>query len=101
MKTMTNYVYHSVERTLSKSARAALHSGKTVKLCVELDKPLIRWGKTLEIVLKGTKVLENNLLDCAEEYWPDPEYSAMTAIYHFVGLNGRENIVHKYSEILD
>lgn len=101
METMSNYVYHSVERALSKTVRAALHSGKTVKLCVELDKPLIRWGKTMEIVVKGTKVLENNLLECTEDYWPEPEWSAVKAIYNFVGPYGRENIVRKYSEILE
>lgn len=101
METMTNYVYHAVERSLSKSTRAALHSGKTVKLYVELDKPLKRWGKTLEIVVKGTKVLENNLLECTEDWWETPEYAAMIAIWHFVGINGRENIVRKDSHILE
>lgn len=101
METMTNYVYHAVERALSKTTRAALHSGKTVKLYVELDKPLQRWGKILEIVVKGTKVLENSLTECTEEYWPDPEHSAMIAIWHFVGINGRENIVQKHSHILE
>lgn len=101
MEIMSNYVYHAIERTLSKTTRAALHSGKTVKLYVELDKPLQRWGKILEIVVKGTKVVENNLLECTEDYWPEPEYSAMTAIWHFVGIYGRDNIVRKHSEILD
>ena len=101
MEIMSNWVYHAVERSLNKTTRAALHSGKTVKLYVEHDKPLKRWGKTLEIVLKGTKVLENNLLECTEDYWPEPERSAMAAIYYFVGPYGRENIVHKHSEILE